>query len=337
MNATNTINIGVLGCANIAQKSVIPAILELKQMFVLRAIASREKGKADLFANNFNCNAIEGYDKLINSPEIDAIYIPLPSGLHKEWVNKALSAGKHVYAEKSLAICNSDAEFMVANARHNDLALMEGFMFQYHSQHEIVLNLIKSNAIGELRHFFSSFGFPPLPEDNFRYNEDIGGGVLMDAAGYPLRAAHFVLGNGLKVEGATLYFDPKIKTCLWGSAFLSGANGLGASISFGFDNYYQCRYEIWGAKGKIVAERAFTPQPNFSPRIMLETTNGSELIEAAPDNHFVKAFVEFYNTIFSPIKREKHYSDILTQSQSLDLIYNLARPIHKRNDACVIS
>jgi dTDP-3,4-didehydro-2,6-dideoxy-alpha-D-glucose 3-reductase len=318
------IKIGVLGCASVAQRSVIPAVMSLRNFFDLIAVSSRTIDKATKFAMEFGCKAIVGYENLIRSDEVNALYIPLPTGLHREWVNKALQAGKHVYAEKSIASCYADAKEMVSNARKNSLALMEGYMFQYHSQHGYINNLLKIGEIGKIRYFFSAFGFPPLPVDNFRYNEQLGGGVLHDAAGYPLRAAHFILGDSLKVRGATLHHDARKGTDIYGSAFLSNSNGLGASIAFGFNNYYQCRYEIWGEKGKIIADRAFTPQLDYRPEIIVETANGTKTIQAEPDNHFIKAFEEFYRIINRPDARQKHYSDILLQSHSLEMIKNLS-------------
>jgi len=93
------IRIGVLGCANIAHRSVIPAILSLPDHFELVAIASRTLDKATIFAQEFGCEAMSPYEKLIQRKDIDAVYLPLPTGLHKEWLNKALISGKHVYAE----------------------------------------------------------------------------------------------------------------------------------------------------------------------------------------------------------------------------------------------
>lgn len=319
------IRIGVLGCANIAQHSVIPAIKSLANRFDLVAVASRSIRKAETFAKEFNCEAVEGYDRLVNSNKIDALYIPLPTGLHKEWINKALLAGKHVYAEKSIASDFDDAADMVDHARHESLALMEGFMFQYHNQHKIVFELIKNGEIGGLRFFSSSFGFPPLADGNFRYDDILGGGALMDAAGYPVRATHFIMGNDFEVKGAALFIDPELKTNIYGSAFLTNSKGLGAAISFGFDNFYQCRYEIWGEKGKIIADRAFTPKFNYKPKIIIEKPEGTKVIEAEPDNHFVKAFDEFYNVIKDVSDKNKHYTDILLQSRTLEQIKILSR------------
>lgn len=311
------IKIGVLGCAGIAERSVIPAILNLPDTYSLVAVGSRSMEKAKHFSEKFGCEACGSYESLVSRKDINALYIPLPAGLHEEWINKALNSGKHVYAEKSMASNLSQTIRMVENARKNKLALMEGFMFQYHAQHKHLKQLLKEGLIGEIRHFYSSFGFPPLDADNFRYDSTMGGGALYDAAAYPLRAAFFILGDHLNVSGASVYRDKKTKTSIYGSAYLKGEKGIGASISFGFDNFYQCHYQLLGSKGKITVEKAFTPRPEQVPTFLLENQNGMKIINSFADNHFEKAFLEFYNIIINTGSREKHFKEILQQSDAL--------------------
>lgn len=318
------IRIGVLGCANIAHRSMIPAIKSNPERFELVAIASRTIEKANVFANEFGCEAIASYQSLIDREDVEALYIPLPTGLHKEWINKALIAGKHVYAEKSIAFSLNDALEMVQNARTRNVALMEGFMFQYHSQNIKVKEMLVNGAVGDIRYFAGSFGFPPFPDiNNFRYDNEIGGGAIFDACGYPVRAAFFLLGDSLKVQGASVYYDSFKKSSVFGSAFLRGNDGIGAAISFGFDNYYQCNYQIWGSKGKLMANKAYTPKTDQATTLTWEHDYQTETIECAPDNHFANAMTEFYRIICQNDQREKHYAEILQQSEALETIKKL--------------
>jgi predicted dehydrogenase len=319
----NRIRIGILGCAKIARRSMAPAILQLKDRFELLAVASRDAEKAKDFAREFSCEAVTGYAALLARPDLDALYVPLPTGLHHEWVGKAIAAGKHVYVEKSFAPTLAQTEELVASARHAAVAVMEGYMFQYHRQQAVVADWLREGLIGEVRHFHGSFGFPPLPADDFRYDDALGGGVLMDAAGYPLRAAHRLLGDDLEVRAATVRRGNG--TALWGSAFLANPSGVGASIAFGFDNFYQCRYELWGSRGKLVAERAYTAGPAFSPRLLLESVDGGRELLVEPDNHFVAALTAFCQAITEPKRREELYRQILVQSRSLQKISELVR------------
>jgi predicted dehydrogenase len=274
-------------------------------------------------AGRIGCSAARDYSDLIDSDRVDALYIPLPTGLHKEWVNKALLSGKHVYAEKSLSFNAIDTIEMIQNARKTGCVLMEGYMFQFHTQHETVMKLLASGVIGTVRNFSSAFGFPPLLATNFRYQKHLGGGALFDAAGYPLKAVQMFLGSNVAVVGATL-FPPSLEyEHIFGSALLRSEAGIGAAISFGFDNYYQCYYQIWGQKGRITVNRAFTPPPDFHPPILLEIDGQTQLIEAKPDNHFVKAWLEFHASILDQAKRECHYAEVMLQSHLLDQIFEL--------------
>ena len=319
----NKIRIGILGCAKIARRSMVPAILQLKDRFELLAVASRDAEKANEFAREFSCEALTGYAALVARPDIDALYVPLPTGLHLEWVGKAIAAGKHVYVEKSFASTFAQSEKLIASARHAQVTAMEGYMFQYHRQQAVVADWLREGLIGEVRHFHGSFGFPPLPEDDFRYDDALGGGVLMDAAGYPLRAAHRILGDDLEVGAATVRRGKKGGAAIWGSAFLANKAGVGASIAFGFDNFYQCRYELWGSRGKLVAERAYTAGASISPRLLLESVDGGRELLVEPDNHFVAALRAFSEAITEPERREELYRQILVQSRSLQKISEL--------------
>lgn len=314
-----------MGCASIAKRSVIPAILTLRDEFKLIAVASRSIDKAKEYASVFNCEAIEGYDQLLQRKDIDVIYMPLPTGLHKEWISKAIKAGKHIYVEKSFAKTYNDAKEIVSLAGSKNCTIMEGYMFQYHSQHQKVFELLNAGTIGNIRSFSASFGFPPLPQDNFRYDKEIGGGALMDCAGYVVRAAFFILGNKIHVCEASVNFDPNTETSIWGNAFMKTNDGIGAFLSFGFDNFYQCNYQILGSKGKIFLKKAFTPKSDEIPILILETNQGVQEYNLPTDNHFIKAFSEFYTIITSQNKKEKHYNDILLQSLALDKIDSLSR------------
>lgn len=311
-----------MGCAAIAQRSMIPAIQAVPEWNLI-AVASRTLEKAKVFAGQFGCEAVAGYENLLNRSDIDAIYMPLPTGLHHEWIMKTLEAGKHVLAEKSIAYNYDSAKAMIGLARQKKLVVMEDFMFQYHSQHKLVFDLLRKGEIGEVRVFRASFGFPPLPKGDFRFDDKVGGGALLDAAGYTVRAVHFVLGDDFVVKSANLKFDARYGTNVYGGAFLDNGKGVSAQIAFGFDHFYQANYEIWGSKGKITVDRAFTPKADFSPMIIFEKQGERIEYPMPPDNHFIGSIKEFYRAI-TDADAEKHYSEVLLQSKTLEDIRHLS-------------
>lgn len=317
------LSIGVLGCASIAKKAMLPAIKSLSTNFHLVAIASRTYEKAANFASAFNCEPIVGYEELVERDDIDCIYIPLPTGLHFEWISKSIKAGKHVLCEKSLVVTHEEALKIVDLAIANDVLVMENFMFTFHSQHQIVKQAINDGHIGEIRCFRSSFGFPPFSDkDNIRYQQKLGGGALLDAGAYTVKATTFMLGNTFEVSGASLVYDSNSMVDIFGGAFLKNDKGIFSEIAFGFDNYYQCSYEIWGSKGKIMAERAFTAHPGMKPRIIIEKQDEKVEYLVPADNHFVNILLEFHRRITSLNDFNSFYKELLTQSLLLTQIKN---------------
>lgn len=313
------VRIGVMGCANIAERMVIPAIKSISDKFDLIAVSSRTNEKAEFFANIFNTLPIVGYENLLDREDLDAIYMPLPTGLHEEWILKALHAGKHVIVEKSLALNYISAQKIINAAKSKGLLLMENFMFKYHKQHQVIWQNFKNDNVGSLRLFRSQFGFPPLGNSNFRYNNSLGGGSLLDAGAYTVMASRWYLGNEQEVISAVLYIDPVNNVDIYGNATLKNKDGIVSQLSFGFDNFYQCNYELWGSKGRLFAEKGFTPKPNESAQIVFENQEQKVITNITPDNHFVNIFKEFYRSI-AERDYDPHYNDILDQSKTLSEI-----------------
>ena len=137
------LNIGVLGCANIAKKSMIPAIKNLTNHFNLLGIASRSPSKADEFCNIFNTKAYYRYKDLIENQNLDAIYIPLPNSLHKEWIEKSIQQGLHVLVEKSMACNLEDVAHLNRLAAKSGLLLMENFQILWNYLRQVFLTNIK--------------------------------------------------------------------------------------------------------------------------------------------------------------------------------------------------
>lgn len=290
-----TIKIGVMGCANIAKRSVIPAILA-NDNFKLIAIASRTLAKAKEFGQLFEIKGIEGYENLLQD-DIDAVYIPLPTGLHEEWVSKALKAGKHVLVEKSFGLNHLSTCRMLDLAESQELVAMENFMFPFHNQHQAVMDILNEGIIGSIRNFRATFSFPPLPKDNFRYQTDVGGGAILDAAAYTVKAAQVFLGNELELLSASMQIDSKRNVDITGSAHLVYNNRVPVQLSWGFDNYYQCGVEILGSKGKLTTNRTYTARAGFEPSALVETPGESKEVKLPADDHFEKMLNEFSNRI----------------------------------------
>ena len=156
---------GILGCARITRRGLIPGIME-SQSGMLSALASRTPGTAQEWAAEFSVPRSYGsYQELLNDPEIDAVYIPLPNELHKPWVLAAADAGKHVLCEKPLALNAAEARAMVDHCRVRSVVLVEAFMWRHQPRTLDLIERVSRGDIGELRLVRASFSFPITPDD----------------------------------------------------------------------------------------------------------------------------------------------------------------------------
>jgi predicted dehydrogenase len=315
------LNIGVLGCANIAKKSMIPAIKNLSDHFNLLGIASRSPNKVDEFCDLFDTQAYYRYTDLLENPSLDAIYIPLPNSLHKEWIEESIQQGLHVLVEKSMACNFKDVVHLNDLAAKSGLLLMENFQFRFHPQLNAIKKLLNDGEIGSLRSIKSTFAFPPFnDEHNIRYSAELGGGALLDAGAYPLKIFQIFLGYEIRVLAASAYFDSSRCVDLWGSGFLgSNISGVSAHMNFGFDNFYQCELEVLGSKGRIYTDRIFTAPATHSVKIDIHKSNlGKTTLELNPSNHFENLLLNFREKIVGTEDFADEYSQNISQARLID-------------------
>ena len=290
------VRIGVLGCADIARRRILPAMTACPDVDVV-AVASRREAAAAETSERFGCLPVHGYAALLARPDIDAVYVPLPTALHARWTRAALDAGKHVLAEKPLTTEHALTQELTALARNTGLVLMENVMFVHHSQHAAVRRLVADGAIGELRSLHAAFAVPRLPAHDIRHRPELGGGALLDTGVYPLRAAVHHLGADLRVVGATLTSTAGHVVDTAGTALLTTREGVAAHLTFGIDHAYRSAYEIWGSEGRITVDQAFTPPADHEPAIRLERRSGTETVRLPPDDQVLRTIEAFAGAV----------------------------------------
>jgi NDP-hexose-3-ketoreductase len=320
------LRIGVLGCAEIARRKVIPAILQ-SDFFHLHCVSSRSESKAKDFSLLFDCRYVVGYEELIEMNDLDVIYMPLPISLHKHWAIKALNANKHLLIEKSFASSLEEVTYIIEVARSKNLLVLENFMFEHHKQISAIKN--QFNKIGTIRVLRSSFGFPPFDDkNNIRYDKELSGGSLYDAGAYTVKIAGSLLEGNLKLLSGSLLMDKELQVDVSGGVLLTDSKGTIIQLAFGFENFYQCSLELWGEKGRLITNRVFTAGEELYTQIFIETTEGQEVITIEPDNHFVNILNFFGKTVFNG-NFEAEYVKILDQARLLDVIRNKSEKIYK--------
>jgi predicted dehydrogenase len=183
------LRIGTLGAARITPAALIKPARNSTEADVV-AVAARDRSRAQAFASKHGIPRVcESYSALVNDPDIDAIYNPLPNGLHAEWTIAALEAGKHVLCEKPFTANAKEAEDVAAVASRAGLVVMEAFHWRYHPLAKRVREIIDSGKLGTISRVDTALCFPMPLFNDIRYQYELAGGALMDVGCYTVHMA----------------------------------------------------------------------------------------------------------------------------------------------------
>ncbi|MDG5471311.1 Gfo/Idh/MocA family oxidoreductase [Jeotgalibacillus sp. ET6] len=265
------LNWGIIGTAKIARNSVIPAI-QASQKGTAYAIASRNLESAQEVANDLCIpKAYGSYEDLLADPVIDAVYVPLPNHLHKEWSIKAMKAGKHVLCEKPIALNAKEAKVMKEHSEYNEVMLAEALMYLYHPRYQMIKKIIQSGEIGDIRSIHGSFtGNHAKDYENIRYQKDWGGGALYDVAVYPISAARLILEDEPRAVTVHAFFSELHDNVdMMASGIAEFDNGIGLTFDCGMWAASRNHLEILGTKGRIEVPSAFKAYQNEQDHILI--------------------------------------------------------------------
>lgn len=200
---SEAIRIGILGAAGITPTALIEPARGNPDVELV-AVAARDRGRAEVFAREHGIARVaDSYEELIEDPEIDAIYNPLPNSHHAPWTIRAIRAGKHVLVEKPFASNAAEAVEVAAVAAGSGVVVMEAFHYRYHALMATVLDLLEQGTIGELKDVSVTFNINLPDRSNIRYRHDVAGGSTMDLGCYALHFARSVVGEEPEVVSGT--------------------------------------------------------------------------------------------------------------------------------------
>jgi len=264
---SNTVRFGILGTARIATK--VARAIQASTGGELHAIASRDAEHATEWARRHEVPQCFGsYEALLDAPEIDAVYVPLPPALHCEWTTRAAAKGKHVLCEKPLSISVGEAERMVEACRENNVQLMDATMWLHTPREADMARHVRSGELGEPRRVTAAVGIelesylrnnpPRTPpganphQHELRLQRDLGGGALMDVGWYCIGAAQWVFRDLPTRVFGTARYQGEVDMSFSGMLWYEGERM--ASFDCGFDIARRKWFEIAGTQGSLVCD-----------------------------------------------------------------------------------
>jgi predicted dehydrogenase len=310
---------GVLSTAKIARESLVPAIAASEH--TVAAVASRDAGRARSFARAFDIpDAYGSYDDLLES-DVDAVYNPLPNGLHGEWTKRAADAGLHVLCEKPLTADAAEAESVIERCRERGVTLMEAFMYRYHPRTERALSL--AAELTGVHSIEASFKFRLEDTDDVRLDSSLAGGATMDVGCYPVSFARAVLGEPDRVyANAHDSRGSGVDTHLMG--LFEYDDGSMAHVAGSFDAPETQRYRVEAENGWLAADPAFNV-PADEPAVLEYEMDGERETERFdPVDQYRLQVEHFARCVERGEEPRTGPTDALANMRALDALYESA-------------
>ncbi|MEI7714812.1 MAG: Gfo/Idh/MocA family oxidoreductase [Mycobacterium sp.] len=241
---------------------------------VVTAVAARDVVRAREFATKHRIGRVHaGYEALIADPDIDAVYNPLPNGLHGRWTRAALAAGKHVLCEKPFTANADEARDIAAFAANSDRVVMEAFHYRYHPLTLRAEEIIASGELGRLLRVEAALCFPLPRFSDIRYDYSLAGGATMDAGCYAVHMARAFGGSTPEVlwAKATLR-NPKIDRAMVAELVFDGGHTGRISCSMWSSRLIRISARVVGERGEL---RMFNPVlPSLVHRLSVRSPEG---------------------------------------------------------------
>jgi xylose dehydrogenase (NAD/NADP) len=315
------VQFGVLSTANIGVKAVVPAIQRSEH--AVAAIASRDEGRANEVAADLGIERAYGsYDALLGDDDLDAMYVPLPNGLHAEWTKRAADAGLDVLCEKPLAVDAAEARGLAAYCEDAGVTLMEAFMYRYHPRTRRAREIVRAE-LADVRGAFATFQFPLRGRaDDIRLDPELAGGSLMDVGCYAVNVTRTLLGEPSAVTARTVDSrDCGVDTHVAAQLEYEGAT---AQVSASFDTQDVQRYRIEAENGWLEAPAdAFVPRGETAE--LRYAVDGREVVETFDAGDQYRLQVEhFADRVASGVAPETDGGEAAANMAVIDAIYEAA-------------
>ncbi len=251
---------GILGTGNIAGQ--FASHLRHHGLTIVAA-ASRDQTKAAAFCDTHRIERAHGsYDALLADPTVEAVYISLPNHLHAAWSIRCAQAGKHILCEKPVALDATELERVLEAVRKADVFFMEGFMYRFHPQWDLVHQLITEGRVGEVRALHASFCYNMgVALGNIRQSKPAAGGGLMDVGCYCLSAIRQIVGAEPVEAHAVGRIGPESQVDEWAAGTLKFAKGVVATFQTATRCAQPTLVAIYGDQGRIEVPAPWHPAP----------------------------------------------------------------------------
>jgi len=311
--------LGLLSTANI-NRAILAGAARTGRVDVV-AVASRDAGRADAYAAEHGIATAHGsYEALLADPDVDAVYISLPNGLHHEWTMHALAAGKHVLCEKPYTRHPHEAEEAFAVADAAGLVLAEAFMYRHHPQTATVARLVVDGAIGRLCAVKATFTFPLRDLSDVRALPELDGGALMDVGCYCVSGIRLLAGEPEHVRGEQVTGTTGIDMAFHGT--LRCAEDVVGQFEAAFRSPQRQSLEAVGEDGVLLVEAPW--RVDWGGSVTLRRDGATELVEVDEADAYTLELENLADAIEGRAPALLGRADAVGQARAIEALYRSA-------------
>ncbi|GAB4351703.1 MAG: Gfo/Idh/MocA family oxidoreductase [Methylohalobius crimeensis] len=316
---------GILGASRMAG-TMLPFLIQANNA-QLTAIASRRPGAAEgLLAKAApqlinDVKTLDDPHRLLQDPDVEAIYLPMANEEHGQWALRCLEHGKHVLVEKPMALTLEDIEAIEKAAQSRRLKVMEGFMYRFHPQHSRVREIIAAGTIGEIRTVRTTFSFLMTPQRLYRVSRPVeqGGGAMWDIGCYAIHTARMFFDTPpLRAFALANYNEHGAD--IGDSGVFDFGEGRYAQFDFSFQRARRAEYELIGTRGGIKCHNVWA-KPGEVPTISWWTEAGKQCEERLPPaNHFRLEIEHFSDCVLNDRSPALDMEDAKTNCRAITAV-----------------
>jgi predicted dehydrogenase len=315
------LRMGVLGCSKLYSMRIAFPI-QSSLLVEPYALASRDAAKAKERAEAWGFQVSYGsYEALLDDPNVDFIYNPLPNHLHFEYIKKAADAGKPIICEKPLCLNAGEAAEAAEYCQKKGVPLMEAFMYRFHPQWIKAAEIVRTGELGIIAAVNGMFSYNNKDPNNHRNVPAYGGGGLLDIGCYTVSSARLLMGREPRRVICSLSRDPVFKTDVLSSGMLDFGEGRTSTFTVGTQMFPCQRISAFGTNGNLFMEVPFNMYNDTPGRITVNVGIGRRLIETEIADQYVLEFEGFAKSLINKTGVPIPVSDSVANMAVLDALF----------------
>jgi predicted dehydrogenase len=323
VNKPSKIRYAVVGLGAFAKSDVLPAFVDAENSELV-ALVSGDATKQDELAQKYDVqhtHSYEKYDDLLNSGNIDAVYLAVPNNLHCDYTVRAAKAGIHVLCEKPMAVTVEDCQTMIAAAKDNNIKLMIAYRLHLEPANLHAIEVVQSGQIGEPRIFTSLFTQQNY-EGDIRLDKEIGGGTLDDIGIYCINAARYIFQSepisvfAISANNGEKRFEEVAEMT---SVIMRFPDDRLATFTCSFGAERIQTYQVVGTKGNLRLELAYSTQGPIEH--ILNIDGKIQKCSFEPRNQVIAELVYFSDCITQNKEPKSSGTEGLTDIQIIRALY----------------